>query len=319
MTAQTYQTIALDWLPDSREERSFILITVSVFIVMFALALVLDSITVPEVDRFKSVVPDRVAEFIEDNEVEVVPTPEPTPIPTPVPIPTPKPKVARDIAPEIEAAPLTEVEQEAREKASQSGLLALASEMADLIDSSDVDDLVATQASSSDAAKQAAVHSTDVLTAGVSEGSGGVDAAAYTGGGIGSTSLSKRDVALVKQSLFKDGTPIKGDGVTSKSSGERTGKVRSEEEVTIVFDQNKGSLYSIYNRERRKNPSLKGKVVLEITIAPNGSVTNIRIVSSQLNDPALERRLLARIKTFKFGEKDVEAVTVTFPIEFLPS
>jgi len=86
-----------------------------------------------------------------------------------------------------------------------------------------------------------------------------------------------------------------------------------------VFDQHKGSLYSIYNRERRKKPGLKGKIVLELTISPEGKVTAARIVSSELNDPSLERRLLARVKMFKFQEKSVEPVTVVFPVEFLPS
>ena len=78
-------------------------------------------------------------------------------------------------------------------------------------------------------------------------------------------------------------------------------------------------MYSIYNRARRTNPSLKGKIVLEITILPSGKVSNVKIVSSELNDKKLESRLVSRIKLFNFGARDVKAVTVTYPIEFLPS
>ncbi|MCL6569647.1 MAG: hypothetical protein K6T35_12430 [Meiothermus silvanus] len=33
----------------------------------------------------------------------------------------------------------------------------------------------------------------------------------------------------------------------------------------------------------------------------------------------LERKLLARIRQFDFGAKDVETMTVTWPVDFLPS
>ncbi len=318
MINTTYQSITLDWTPDSRSERKFHLITAVVVTVMFLLAIVISNIDVPEEERQRVVeVPPRIAEYISEQQPPPeVEQPEPTPLPTPVPIPTPRPKVAREV--ETVEEPLTESEIEAREKAQQSGLLALGGELADLIDTSDVDEMVRGEISESDAGSQeAAGHGTDVLTTGIAEGSGGVNSEEYLSAGVSSTRLSKREVALVKQSLFKDDIKIEAKG--GDGTGERGGNVRSEEEVTIVFDQHKGTLYSIYNRERRKKPGLKGKIVLELTISPEGKVTNVRIVSSELNDPALERRLVSRIKLFKFEAKQVEPVTVTFPIEFLPS
>ncbi len=85
------------------------------------------------------------------------------------------------------------------------------------------------------------------------------------------------------------------------------------------MDKNKSKLHSLYRRARRSHPGLKGKIVLEITIAPSGKVLKVRIKSSELNDPKLESRLVARIKRFDFGSYSVQKVTVTFSIEFLPS
>ena len=83
-----------------------------------------------------------------------------------------------------------------------------------------------------------------------------------------------------------------GNANTPARSQNRSGdRIRPEEEVTIVFDRNKGRLYSLYNRARRSNPHLKGKVGIEITIAPAGTVTNVKILSSELGDPKLESRL----------------------------
>ena len=63
---------------------------------------------------------------------------------------------------------------------------------------------------------------------------------------------------------------------------------------------------------------MSGKVVFEITIDPSGGVTNVKIVSSELNSPPLEKRLITLFKTFNFGAKEVETMVVTFPVDFLP-
>jgi hypothetical protein len=48
-------------------------------------------------------------------------------------------------------------------------------------------------------------------------------------------------------------------------------------------------------------------------------VTDLRIVSTELRAQELEQKLLARIRQFDFGAKDVELMVVTWPVDFLPS
>ena len=60
-------------------------------------------------------------------------------------------------------------------------------------------------------------------------------------------------------------------------------------------------------------------MVLEITIDPAGRVTDCKIVSSELNSPEVETKLIARVKLLNFGKRDVEVMVVTYPIDFLPS
>ncbi len=317
MTARNYTSLATAWVPDSQEKKPFYIIVAIILSLALLGSLLVSSIDVPLKERQpRSAVPERVAKFITKKKKIAPPTPVPTPKATPKPIPTPKPKVIRKKEKEAEKKkPLTKIEKKARDKASKSGLLALTSELADLMDTSDVSVLLGskTKKTSASALKTAGVSS-DILTSEASQGSGGVSTSDYVGS-VGSTRLSQREVALVKQSLLK-GDDVESDDPSAKV---RTGNIRTEEEVSIVFDQNKGKLFSIYNRERRKKPGLKGLLVLEVTISPEGKVTNVRIASSELNDPSLERRIVARVKQFKFKPKQVEAVTVTFPIEFLPS
>lgn len=105
-----------------------------------------------------------------------------------------------------------------------------------------------------------------------------------------------------------------------RNPGRRNYKpTRTDEEIQLVFDRNKGSIFGIYNRALRDNAALQGRMVLRLTIAPSGEVTRIGIISSELGDSELERRLLQRIKAFDFGAKDVDTVTVTYPIHFFPS
>jgi TonB family protein len=87
-----------------------------------------------------------------------------------------------------------------------------------------------------------------------------------------------------------------------------------------VFDANKGRIFTLYNRALRENPALQGKVVLRLTISPDGRVTFCEIVSSELNDAELERGLVQRVLQFQFEARDdVEAITTTKPIDFFPA
>ncbi len=317
MAVSSYNQLATSWVPDSQENKAFYVVIAIVLSMALLLALTVSFVEVPPKERKpRTAVPERVAKFITQKKKVEPPKPKATPAPTPKPIPTPKPKVVRKKETE-KKKPLTVTEKKARDKASQSGLLAHMGELADLMDTSEVNQMVGakTKKVSNEALSQAGV-SNDVLTSDATKGSGGVSTSDYVGSVGTATKLDQREVALVKQSLTK------GDKVESAEKDitkARTGNVRTEEEVTIVFDQNKGQLFSIYNRERRKKPGLKGKLVLEITISPEGTVTKVKVASSELNDPALERRIVARVKRFKFAAKAVEPVTVTFPIEFLPS
>jgi len=106
-------------------------------------------------------------------------------------------------------------------------------------------------------------------------------------------------------------------GNVSKGGGGKAS--RSLEDIKLVFERNKGAIYALYNRALRDEPALQGKVVLELKISPAGQVDGLRIISSELKAAELEAKLLARIRQFDFGAKDVEVMVVTWPVDFLPS
>lgn len=317
MSTLYYQNLALGWRPESKSDQQFKLISTAVVVVMLVTGLVLSSVDVPKEKRQANpVIPPRIAKFIIDK-AKQEPKPKPKPVkPKPKPKPIEKHVVRKSLKqPSEMKKTLTKKQKQAREKAAESGLLALSNELSDLMDTSAIAQQVGGGINTSAGSAKAASQNSSVLTDTVNKGSGGVDAKQYAST-VGNSTLAKREITQVKQSLLAADSPSNGGSSKGKS---RTGNVRSEEEVTIVFDQNKSKLYSIYNRERRRNPGLKGKIVLEITIAANGKVTAVKVISSELNSPSLESRLISRIKMFNFGAQNVKSVTVRYPIEFLPS
>jgi len=94
---------------------------------------------------------------------------------------------------------------------------------------------------------------------------------------------------------------------------------RSDETIRAVLEQSKGSLYAIYNRSLRQNPTLAGKVLFELVIEPSGAVSACRIVNSELGDADLERKLIARLKLLSFGAASVAQYKSRWEVNFLPS
>lgn len=310
MTSMTYQDIALNWSPQNRRDSFFNKLTVIVVVISISLGIVVSSVNVPKAERkAQAAVPERVANFImrKKKPVIVKKTPKPEPKPVPRIIKRVKKKPLLD-------KPLTKIQKRARKKAASSGLLALNNELSELMDTSAINAMVENRVKSTSASSKAATVNKNILTANTTTGSGGVSKDKYSMK-ISKTVLSKEEKIAFRQSLAVNGK-LRGKSLKSERRGDN---VRAEEDIIYVMDQNKGKLHTIYRRARRSHPGLKGKIILEITIAASGKVLSVNIKSSELNDPKLESRLIARIRQFDFGKRNVEKVTVTFPIEFLPS
>jgi len=86
-----------------------------------------------------------------------------------------------------------------------------------------------------------------------------------------------------------------------------------------TYDRGNGATVLLYNRELRNNPTLQGQIVVRLTIEPDGSVSMCVLASSDMNAPDLAAQVVDRVKTINFGAKDVQAVTIVYPIDFLPA
>jgi len=113
---------------------------------------------------------------------------------------------------------------------------------------------------------------------------------------------------------------VGGGGGSSGTEGDDTSVVhprRSQKAIKEVVATHRGSLDFIYKKALRNNPTLKGVVIIEFTIAANGDVTGGRIASSTVKDPSFEEQVLKRILSWKFPPlPDSGNTVVSFPIEF---
>lgn len=327
MSVITYQSLALDWQPSERSSRDFHRIVAIVFAFALLLMFLLTIIKVPEQPkRERALVPDRIADFIAHKEKPIVEPPKPIikplpkppvekkPEPVPEPTNTPEPLIEKIQVRNAERKPLTDSQKAARKVAEKSGLLALSNELNDLVDAKDVQAKISKNLSAdgagSDASNVAAGHDTTAITSGIAQTGGSINQEQYTNK-VSNTALEERKVEKIALG------DIEKSGKSSMAGKTKTGV--AGEDVSLVFDKNKSSLYSLYERERRSTPDLQGKIVFQLTISPSGDVIDVKIISSDLHNPELEARLLSRIKAFKFKAGGDKPTTIIYPVEFLPS
>ncbi len=305
-----YSEPNLPWV-ETPEDRRFRRLSFTLLVIFMCLGLVLNMLTLPEPEQRKLIdVSPRLAKLILEKKKVVPPEPK-----------IEKPKVEKKKEPEKKKevkkkeAPKPKIKPKptAREKAQKSGLIALSDELSDLRDSFDLDDaLDLPQQTSGKKALKVKTESA-LLSSQAKQTSGGITTSNLTRK-IESSELASRKTTSVTSS-------IESSQQTKQKIAKASGKTasRSEEEIERVFQKNKGGIFAIYNRALRKNPSLQGKVVLELTIDPSGVVSKVTILSSELNDKKLEKKLVLKIRKFKFAKANVTKISVTYPIDFLPS
>jgi TonB family protein len=301
--APYYRLYELPWSPTEEVERRFRVILRNSFIVFTLLALLITLLPAPEKKLVRAPeIPDRIVRLV----IEKKPPPPPPP-PKIEPKETPKP------VEKIEPKPVPP-KPDARQKAQNSGLLKLQDQLADLRDNAVLDKAAMTKNLSGKVGETTSSERS-LITSKVGGSSGGINTAALSRGyGSGAGSLTGHTTTQVTSSTLA----AQADDGVRRGSGS-TKAARSREEIELIFDRNKGAIYALYSRALRDNPELKGKVVLELTIAPTGEITQCRIVSSELNNEELERKLVARVKSFRFEARDVETITTTKPIDFFPA
>jgi hypothetical protein len=220
----------------------------------------------------------------------------------------------------------------ARKKAQRVGVLAFKDTFKDLMDETPVAKL-GTEArlsrKSSKVAGQAVAQrslvamqaqggsSGGIVNSGISRNIGNGNGGRLGGSGIGKGSGSGTGNGA---GFTRVESSIANVGESSRPLSDGPAPGRTDEEIQIVFDRYKAALYRIYNRELRKDPTLRGKILLRIRIETSGAVSLCKVESTDLGSPELVAKIVARIRRFNFGPKEgVPEMTILYPIDFLPA
>jgi hypothetical protein len=332
-----FRPMVMPWAMEVESERRF---RKALLVSMFwslVLGIVIPLVMVPIPDRYETMIeiPERLAMLVK---------PPPPPIPVPEKVqerekidPEQKKKATPDKTTKPKKIPAKKQPatkpagggtKGARKKATNTGVLAFKSSFADLMDEVPVAKLGAearlkkndsripghSRAQRSLVAMQAkggssgGIRNYDVSRNLGNGGQGGGSGYGNAGeiGGVGTAIVESAMAGIAEEA----GRPL-SDGF---------GSGRTDEEIQIVFDRYKATLYRIYNKELRKDPTLRGKLLLRLTIEPGGEVSLCEVESTDLASPDLVTKIVARVKRFNFGPKDeVPPITILYPIDFLPA
>jgi len=293
------RVMVMPWTKSDEDEKKYRKILLLALLICTNLALIIPQIKYPIPDRVETPpIPERLAKLVKKIEP---------------PKPKPKPIKPEEIKPDKAKKPTKEERTKARKKVHNKGVLAFRNNLANLLEDTPEAKLGA-NASLSNKGSTASRVSRHILTSQATSGSGGIR-----------TSSLSHDVAGTGKQMgavaFSRVTSDIGTGTAEdRPLSDTQGPSRTDEEIQIVFDRYKATLYRIYNRELRVNPTLQGRMVMRITIEPNGTVSKCRLESTNLASKKLVQMILERVQRFNFGQKaGVPRVTILYPIDFLPS
>lgn len=316
-TAHTvaYRTLVMPWSAQGDDERRYRKILFVFFILALALGLLMPQWKLLPPEREAVQIPDRLAQFIKKKQVKPA---EPKPLEKKKESPEKK----EEKIPNKEIPPTSPETRQARAKAETRGVLAFKNNLAGLVQDASPAKLGANARisnnglGSGDGSQRSIIMAQQGMAG--QGGSGGINTATLNhqvagnaGKSITNTETKFNRVESTVSTVAKE--------VTRRSSTD-AGPARTDEEIQIVFDRYKSALYRIYNRELRNDPALRGKMVLRITIEPDGHVSACAIKSTDLASPALSADIVERVLKFNFGPKEgVPAVVILYPIDFLPA
>jgi hypothetical protein len=306
------RSLQMPWTKGGEDDRRFRKTLGTALLVSLLFAVILPMIDLP--------LPPPIAEVAElpKRAVRMI-IKQPPPLPSPPVTQTPPPERVVERKPVEKPIPQAVQEEQVVEQPqapAPKGLLAFRERLAGLTDTKVVSRL-GSQARINDADINTATHAErSMLTSNAPGSSGGINLAALSrnSGQSGGGGEAIKGVAVTKAT-----SSIKSTGGTERPLSGGPGLARTDEEIQIVFDRYKASLYRLYNRELRKDPSLRGQMVLRLTIEPDGSVSMCALQASDMNAPELSTQIVERVRAINFGAKDVQTITILYPIDFLPA
>ncbi len=318
----------LPWESSDKENSTFTGITIVLLALTLVIAMYVQMTELPEVPRAeRDKVPPQLAKLIKAREPapppkviepeakpEPAPEPEkpkeePKPEPKPKPEPTPEPKPK----PKPKEPTLEEKTKQARESAKSKGVLALQDQLASMRDTANLTNLANTQ--QTQGGGQTDTSQRKILGRETNKTSGGIKLGSLSSDvGAAGELAGRRNTEFVASEMGEA-------SLATQQRIEETQDVigsRDLDSIRQTLDANKGAVYSLYRRALRQDPSIEGKLTVRLIIEPDGSLSSVRLVNSELEAPELVEKLISRIGLINFGTQNVTTTELEYAFNFLP-
>lgn len=303
--------LALPWSHERGERRRLLAVSSLIVPVFLWLAFVVSVTDLPERERAEEeALPPRLARLVsqpkpppppveqapEEQKVTEPAVAEPAEVPPPPRTPAAKPE------------PTEQAVRQAREKASRSGILAMDNELSRIRSLGQSVKLGGVDQPAVPEAPESAAAESDSLAARAALG--------QNSSGMNESELARQAAERELEARQRRELAVAEPAQTQQAPAQSAG--RSREAMRQTMDQQKAAIYSIYNRELRRKPSLRGTVTPELVIEETGVVSGCTIIDSTLDAPALEQRICMRLRLVDFGTNPGSGTTrLRYPIELV--
>lgn len=296
-----------DLFNSSQQDKRFMQILSLLLVVYLVFAVVVPFLEQVEIPReVKEQVPPQLAKIIlKEKQLPVPEKPKEVVI---------EPEEIKEEPPEKPVEQPKMTREAAREKAQSSGLAAMKDELFSMREAFDIKPQA--QATLEQNKAEEVKVKRKLLASAANKQSEGLSVSSVSKT-VMSDELSTKNtqnIRLAEEEILATEGALAEDEALAAQAGQRS-------EITLrrTLEASKARLYALYNRALRKDPFLKGKVMFELEIQADGSVSRVEIKSSELNNAKLERQLTVILRSISFPKEAVSVMTTIWAIDFLPS
>ncbi len=143
-----------------------------------------------------------------------------------------------------------------------------------------------------------------------------LSSADVTSSGIESKGIS---IAAISDIAVADGGDETPPGSSSNSAASGRNEFRSNESLLNAVRRYTPGIQFCYDNELKKNPSLRGKLVVSMTVLANGSISEAVIVEDSLKSKAVRDCVMAQIRGWQLPEIPQGVTSFKTPFVFTPS
>lgn len=124
-------------------------------------------------------------------------------------------------------------------------------------------------------------------------------------GGAGSGTRKKAEARVVAR-------------VTSAALEDFDSDSRSQQDIVRKIRQRLGGIKHCYEKRLKRDPNLKGKIVIRFVIHPGGKVIEVEIIENTTGDNELAACIAGRVRSIRFPSAQGGETSVTYPFILAP-